>query len=120
RAGGGVGLRRHAKIDGRLPQRQVALRNAEKMDRLHGRDALLERPRIGQTDVLDRDPDQTPRNVEAVFAGFEDTRQPAERGTGLARAPRLVQRRDQVEVLLSALVVELELARNGILDGGRG
>jgi hypothetical protein len=80
------------------------------MHRLHGRDGLLERARIGQPDVFDRHADQAARDVQAVLAGFQHARQPVERGIHIARPHRFVQRRNQVEVLFAALVVEQHLA----------
>ena len=90
------------------------------MHRLHGRHRLLQRARVGQADVLDGHADQAARDVHAVLAGLQHARQPVQRGVHVARAHGFVQRRDQVEVLFAALVVEQHLALHGVLHGLRG
>jgi hypothetical protein len=58
---------------------------------------------IGVADVLRREPHQSARDVERILAGFEHARHPVDRGVGIAVAHRLVQRGDEVVVLLAAL-----------------
>ena len=87
-----VGFRRDRQIDGGLRQRQIALRNSEKMHGLLGGHGLLERARIGQADVFDGHAHQAPCDVQAVLAGLEHAGQPVEGGIGIARAHRFVQR----------------------------
>ena len=64
--------------------------------------ATDERLRIGVADVLGREAHQPPRDVQRILAGLEHARQPVDRRVGIAVAHRLVQRRDQVVVLLAA------------------
>ena len=67
--------------------------------------ATRQRLRVGVADVLGREAHQPARDVERILAGLEHARQPVERRVGVAVAHRLVQRRDEVVVLLAGLVV---------------
>ena len=88
----------------------------EKVDGLHRGDGLFERPRIGQADVFDRHAHQPPRDVHAILARFQHPAQPIERRIHIAGSHGLVQRRNQIEMLLAGLVVEQRLALQRVLD----
>ena len=104
-----VGFGSCSQVYRRLRQRQVALGNAQEMGRLLRADRLFERAGIRQADVFDRHADQPARDVQAILAGFEHPGQPVKRGIDIGRADALVERRDQVVVLLTGLVVEQHL-----------
>ena len=89
-----------------LRERGVGLGHAEHVRRILGRHRHRERLRVGVPDVLGREPDEPPRDVHRVLARLEHAREPVDRGVRVAVAHRLVQRRDEVEVLLAGLVVE--------------
>jgi hypothetical protein len=71
-----------------------------------GGDGDRERLWIGVADIFRGEPHQSSRDVERIFASLEHARQPVDRGIGIAVAHGLVQRGNQVVVLLSSLVVE--------------
>ena len=98
---GGVRLRRQRQVERRLGERQLALRRAEEVVRLLGGQRERERPRVGVADVLGREAHEPARDVERILAGVEHARHPVERGVGVGVAQRLVQRRDEVVVLLA-------------------
>ena len=70
---------------------------------------------VGVADVLGGEPDQPPRDVQRILAGLDHPREPVDAGVRIAVAQRLVERRDQVVVLLARLVVE----QRPLLDGAR-
>ena len=70
-------------------------------------------------DVFGGEAHQAPRHVERILARLQHAGQPVEAGVGVGVADRLVQRADDVEVLLAALVVEERLARERVLHGGQ-
>jgi hypothetical protein len=69
-------------------------------------EAQVQRLRRGEADVLDRHAHDAARDVHGVFAGSEHAAQPVERRVGIRVAHALVQRGDEVVVLLALLVVE--------------
>ncbi len=86
------------------------------MHRLLRRDGDGQRLRIGVADVFGREAHEPARDVQRILAGFDHAREPVDRGIGIAVAHRLVQRRDEVVVLLAGLVVEQRAALNRLLD----
>ena len=81
--------------------------------------ATVQRLRIGVADVLGREADQPSRDVQRVLAGFHHARQPVDGGVRIAVAHRLVQRGDEVVVLLADLVVEQRPALHRLLRRAR-
>jgi hypothetical protein len=79
---------------------------------------VRERLRIGETDVLAREAHHATREIERILARREHPAEPVERRVGVALAQRLVERRDEVEVLLARLVVEHDLALHDVLHRG--
>ena len=73
-----------------------------------------QRVRVGEADVLAREADAAARDVERVLAALEHAREPVDRGVGVGVAHRLVQRRDDVVVLLAVLVVHQRLAADAL------
>ncbi len=71
-----VGLGRESQINDRLRQRQIAFRHADEIHGIARGHAERKRIRFGQADVFDRHADDTPRNVEGIFASFEHSPQP--------------------------------------------
>ena len=55
--------------------------------------------RISIADVLGGENDQSPRDVERILPGLEQTREIVERGIGIARAQALDERGYDVEML---------------------
>ena len=113
-----VGLGRQRQVDSGLGERQVSFRHAHEVDGLHGGDADAERGGVSESDVFRGHADQAARHVERVLSGFEHPAQPVERGVGIGVAHRLVQRRNQVVVLLARLIVEQHLALDGVFNDG--
>ena len=114
-----------------LCQRQLALGRTQLVVSIERRDSQLQRRGIGEPDVLAREPHQPPRDVEPVLARREHAREPIKAGVGIRIAQALVQRRDQVEVLVAGAVVAQVLPRQRAADvvgvdrtltrgGGRG
>ena len=79
--------------------------------------AMHQRLGIGQAHVLGGEAHQAARDVEGVLARLQHAGQPVEPGVGVGVADRLVQRADDVEVLLARAVVEQRLAREGLPHG---
>ena len=102
----GVALRCRRQVHRGLGQRGVGFGHPELVRRVGGGDGQRQRLRIGEPDVFGGEADQPARHVHRVLAGLEHPRQPVERGVRIGVAQRLVQRRDDVEVLFAALVVE--------------
>ena len=61
---------------------------------------------VGEANILRRKARYAAGNVEWVLTGFEHAREPVYGGIGVGVAHRLVQRTDDVVVLLTRLVVE--------------
>ena len=89
----------------------------DEVDRLLRGHGQHQRLGIGQADVLGREAHQPPRDVERVLARLQHARQPVEAGVRVGVADRLVQRADEVEVLLARAVVEQRLARERLAHG---
>ena len=102
----GVRFRREREIDDGLRECQTALRLSEKMHGVPGGEAEIQRLGSGQADVLDGHAHDAARTVHWIFAGLQHAAQPVERGVRVGVAHALVQRRDDVVVLLALLVVE--------------
>ena len=107
-----------AQVHYRLRQREVAFGHAEEVDRVARGQGDVQRVGIGQADVFRCHADDATSDVEAVFAGLEHASQPIERGVGIAVAHALVQRRDEVVMLLAGLVVHEHALLQGV--GGDG
>ncbi len=116
----GVGFGSSGKIDGGLPQGEVAFRNSQEVDRLLGGNSLLESPRIGQPDIFDGHANQPARDIHAILAGFEHPAEPVKGCIYIARPYGFMQRRNDVVMLLPGLVVEQHLPLDRILDGFGG
>jgi len=101
-----VRLGRRRQVDRRLGEGELPFGTAEKVIRVFGGERDAERPRVGQADILDRHAHQAPGDVERVLPARQHARQPIERAIGVRSAHRLVQRGNQIEVLLAALVVD--------------
>jgi hypothetical protein len=59
-----------------------------------------------EPDVLGSEAHQPARHVHRVFARLQHAREPIEAGIGVGVADRLVQRADEIEVLLAGAVIE--------------
>ena len=73
--------------------------------------------RVGHAHVLGGEADQAPRDVERVLARLQHARQPVQARVRVGVADRLVERADDVVVLLAGPVVQERLAREGLLHG---
>ena len=114
-----VALGRRGQVHDELGERQRALRQADEVDGLLRGHRDHQRLRVGEPHVLAGEAHQPPRHVERVLAGLQHAREPVEARVRVRVAHRLVQRRDDVEVLLAGLVVEQRLARERLPHGGR-
>ena len=109
-----VRLGRERQVDDGLRQREIALRLAEEVHGVLRGEAEVERLGRGQSNVLHRHAHDAAGNVHGVFAGLQHARQPVERGVHVGVAHGLVQRGDDVVVLLALLVVEQNAALQGL------
>ena len=115
----GVALRRRRQIRDCLGERGVALRHADEVACLLGRDGHRQPLRVGVADVLGREPDQAPGDVQRILAGLEHPREPVHRGVRVAVAHGLVKGGDQVVVLFARLVVQECPALDRLLEERR-
>ena len=100
-----VRLGRGGQIYHRLHNGQLTLGRAEEVIRVLGCNSYGKRPRIGQPDVFRRHPYHTSREEQRIFAAVDHSRQPIQRSLHVAASHRLVQRRNDVVVLFTTLVV---------------
>ncbi len=101
-----VGFRRKREIDDGLREGQLSFGMAEEVHGIARGEAEVERLGRGEADVLDGHANDAAGDVHGVFAGFEHAGQPIERGVCVGVAHALVQRGDDVVVLLTFFVVE--------------
>ena len=97
-----------------------AFRHSQKVTRLIRRDRRFQRARIRQPNVLAREANNAPRDIQRVFAAFQHPRQPVHRRVRVGIAHRLVQRADEVIVPVALLVVEQRPPRRTLRDRLRG
>ena len=106
-----VALRRDGEIDHGIRERELALGDAEPLERL----PRIERERRarGSARPMSSMAMRTMRRAEVarIAAAVEHAREPVQRGIGIGAAHRLVQRRDLVVELLAALVEAATPAR---------
>ncbi len=88
----------------------MALRRTEQFESLHRCDGHFHGVRLGEANVFASHADQSSRDVQRILAGFEHARQPIEGCVRIGIAHRLMQRRNQVEMLFAGLVVRQQLA----------
>ena len=86
------------------------------MHGVFGRDGDGECLRVRVADIFRGESDQPSRHIQRILTGLEHPRQPVDGGVGIAVAHRLVQRRDQVVVLLTGLVVEERAVLSDVSD----
>src|SRR6185437_16478274 len=94
----------------------MALWRAEKIESVHRRKSDLERRRIGEADVFAGHANEAAREIEGVFAGFEHAREPVKSRVGIGIAHGLVQRGDEIEMLLARFVVGQELVLQDVFE----
>ena len=104
--------------DHRLGQRQLALGRAEALEGLDGVQGNLQRARVGQADVLGGHAHDAAAEVERIGAAIEHAREPVQCRVGGGAAHRLVQGRDLVVELLSALVEAPTAIREYLVQRG--
>ena len=113
-----VRLRRHREVERGLGEGQLAFGRAEEVVGVLGGQRERERGGVGVADVLGGEAHQSAGEVERVLARLEHAGEPVESGVGVGVAERLVERRDQVVVLLAALVVEERALLGRLADRG--
>ncbi len=94
----------------------MSLGRAEKIERVHRGESDCKRGRIGEADIFAGHAHQAAREVERVFAGFEHAREPVESGVGIGIAHGLVQRGDEIEMLLARFVVGQKLVLQHVFE----
>ena len=99
-----------------MRQVDAALRHAEEMARLIGRDADLQRAAVGEAHVLAGEAHDAPRNIQRILARLQHARQPVDCGVRIAVAHGFVQRGDQVVVLFAVLIVEQRFFGGALLE----
>jgi len=85
---------------------ELPFRASEPFVRFRRRDRHLERPRRGVAHILRREPDHPAGDVKRVLPRGEHPRKPVEGGVRVRSPQALVERGDQVVMLLPVLVVE--------------
>ena len=83
---GGVRFGRGGEIEAGLDDRQLAFGRAEEIVAVLGGEALHQRLRIGEADVLDRGAGQAAQHVERLLAGDQHPREIVERGLRVGAA----------------------------------
>ena len=83
---------------------------------MRGSDGDHERSRVGVADVFGREHDHPPGDVTGVLSAFEHRREVVHRGVGIRAAHRLDERRDEVVVRVTALVVDERTLTRRIFD----
>ncbi len=111
-----VGLRRERHVDHRLRQVHGALRHSDQMTRLIRRHSDLERLRVGEPDVLARKARHPARDIQRILPRFQHARKPVHRRIRIGIPHGLVQRRDQIVVLLALLVIQQRLPGSALLQ----
>ncbi len=112
----GIGLGREREIYGGLCEGQMAFGRAEEIERVLGSERDGESAGFGEADVLAGHAHHAAREIERIFAGFDHAREPVERGIGVGVAHGFVQRRDEIEVLLTGFVVAEEFALQDVFE----
>ena len=92
-----------------------ALGHADEVARLISRDGKLQSARIGKSHILARKAHDAPRDIQGIFARFQHACEPVNRSVGIGISHRLVERRNQIVMLLSLLVVEQRLLLQALL-----
>ena len=97
--------------------RQVhrAFGHPDEVARLIRRDCDFERARVRHADVLAGKAGYAPRNIERVLACFQHAREPVDRCVRIGVAHGFVQRRDQVVMFFTGLVVQQRLFGDALL-----
>ena len=113
----GVGLGGEREVDDGLREVDGALGHPDEAARFKGRDGEAQRLRVGKAHVLRGKARHAAGDVDGVLARFQHPCQPIDGGVGVGVAHGLVERRDEVVVLLARLVVEEGLLRGTLLDG---
>ena len=91
------------------------LGHADEVARLIRRDGKLQGTRIGKSHILARKTHDAPRDVQGIFTRFQHAREPVNRSVGIGISHRLVERRNQIVMLLALLVVEQRLLLQALL-----
>ena len=115
---GRVGLRRQRQVDRGLGERELALGQADVLDRGGGRGRDHERLGIGVADVLGGEHDHPADDEARVLAALEHHRQVVQRGVRIRAARRLDPGRDRVVVAVGLAVVEQRAPLQRVLGVG--
>ena len=102
-----------------MGQMDRALGHPNEMARLIDGRGDFNRPAVGHSNVLAGKADEAPRNVEGVLAALQHAGQPVDCSVGVAVAHGFVQRRNEIVVLFSVLIVEQRLFRKALLQDFR-
>src|SRR3546814_12267141 len=81
-------------------------RSSEELIGVLGGEALHQRLRIGEADILARKTGESAEDVERLLARDEHPREPIERRLRVRPAPRLMERRDQIVMAVADLVID--------------
>ncbi len=97
----GIALGRGGEIDHGLSERGVALGHTDEVHGILCRHRQGQCLRVGVSDILRSEPDEPSRDVQRIFSGFEHASEPVHRRVGVAVAHRLMERGDDVVMLLA-------------------
>ncbi len=106
---------RDRRSPGRSRARPPGCRAARRPPR---RPSPAQRLRVGEADILGGEADQAAGDVAGVLAAGEHAGEPVERRVRVGAAQRLMQRGDEVVVLLAILVVERGAAADHLGEAG--
>ncbi len=104
---------REREVDDGFSECEVAFGGAEEVDHVARGEAEVQSFGRGEADVFDGHADNAARDVERILTGFDHAAEPVEGGVGVGVANGFVQRRDEVVVLLAALVVHKDALLQG-------
>ena len=99
-----VRFRAHREVDDQLGEGEVPLRRPDEGVGRGRRVGMVQRRWIGESDVFRRESDEAAGDVPGIFPGLDHPREPVERCVWVASAEALVQRGDQIEVVLAAVM----------------
>ena len=112
----GIGLWSECEIDGGLGEGEMAFGSAKKIESIFCGESDRERAGFGQADVFTGHAHHAAGEIERVFARFDHAREPIERGVGIGIADGLVERGDEIEMLLAGFVVTQKFALQNVFE----
>ena len=111
-----IRFRGRSKVDHALREREFTFGQADEVERVFRVQRDAQRARIRKADVFGSESNEAPDDVERILTGLEHACEPVQGRVHIRVAQRLMQRRNDVVMLLAGLVVQKSLLRS-LLDG---